>query len=136
MSYAAAAALQAALFAHLSSAPALAALLDGAIYDALPAGPVPPLYLLLGPEAARDRSDQTARGAEHDIVLTVMTDVAGFQQAKQVAAAVCDVLLDPDLALDRGRLVSLHFLRANARRERSGQRRRIELTFRARLDDI
>ena len=132
MSYAAAAALQAAIFAHLSAAPALTALLGGAIYDALPAGPVPPLYLLLGPEAARDRSDQTAHGAE----LTVMTDVAGFQQAKQVAAAVCDALLDPDLVLDRGRLGAVHFLRANARREGSGQRRRIELTFRARLDDI
>ncbi|MDP5336320.1 MAG: DUF3168 domain-containing protein, partial [Paracoccaceae bacterium] len=64
------------------------------------------------------------------------TDVAGFQQAKQVAAVVCDALLDPDLVLDRGRLVGVHFLRANARREGSGQRRRIELTFRARLDDI
>ena len=136
MSYAAAAALQEAVFAHLSADPALSALLGGAIYDALPAGPVPPLYLALGPEVARDRSDITARGAEHDMTLAVVSDTAGFQQAKTVAAAVCDALLAPVLVLARGRLVAIRFLRANARRDGAGQRRRIELTFRARLDDI
>jgi hypothetical protein len=136
MSYAAAAALQEAVFARLSADPAVTAVLGGAIHDALPAGPLPPLYLSLGPEVARDRSDATARGAEHEITLSVLSDVAGFHLAKTAAAAVCDALAAADLVLTRGRLVSLHFIRATARRDGSGQRRRIDLTFRARLDDI
>ena len=52
MTYAAAAALQEAVFAHLAADPGVTALLAGAIHDALPAGPLPPLYLSLGPEVA------------------------------------------------------------------------------------
>ena len=136
MSYASAAALQEAVFARLSADPAVAAILGGAIFDALPAGPVPPLYLSLGPEVARDRSDGTAHGAEHEISLSVVADTAGFQQAKVAAAAVCDALAAPDLPLARGRLVFMRFLRATAKRDGAGQRRRIDLIFRARLDDI
>ncbi|HEY9021528.1 MAG: DUF3168 domain-containing protein [Paracoccaceae bacterium] len=135
MTYAAAAALQEAVFAHLAADPGVTALLGGAIHDALPAGPLPPLYLSLGPEVARDRSDATAQGAEHEITLSVVADAAGFHLAKTAAAAVCDALLDPDLVLARGRLVGMHFIRATAKRD-SGGRRRIDLTFRARLDDI
>ncbi|MGR3526117.1 MAG: DUF3168 domain-containing protein [Paracoccaceae bacterium] len=135
MTYAAAAALQEAVFAHLAADPGVTALLAGAIHDALPAGPLPPLYLSLGPEVARDRSDATAQGAEHEITLSVVADAAGFHLAKTAAAAVCDALLDPDLVLARGRLVGMHFIRATAKRD-SGGRRRIDLTFRARLDDI
>jgi hypothetical protein len=136
MSYAAAAALQEAVFAHLGADPAVTAILGGAIHDALPAGPVPPLYLSLGPEVARDRSDGSAHGADHEITLSVVADAAGFHLAKTAAAAVCDALASPDLTLSRGRLVALHFIRATARRDGGGQRRRIDLTFRARLDDI
>ena len=135
MTYAAAAALQEAVFAHLAADPGVTALLGGAIHDALPAGPLPPLYLSLGPEVARDRSDATAQGAEHEITLSVVADAAGFHLAKTAAAAVCDALLDPDLVLARGRLVGMHFIRATAKRDSRG-RRRIDLTFRARLDDI
>ncbi len=136
MSYASAAALQEAVFAHLAADPALVALLAGAIHDSLPAGPLPPLYLSLGPELARDRSDATARGAEHEFTLSVVADLAGFHQAKTVAAAVCDALDAPALVLARGRLVALDFIRATAKREGAGDRRRIDLIFRARLDDI
>jgi len=38
-------------------------------------------------------------------------------------------------ALERGRLVSLRFLRAVAKRDSRGDRRRIDLTFRARVDE-
>ncbi|MDX1821433.1 MAG: DUF3168 domain-containing protein [Paracoccaceae bacterium] len=135
MSYAAAAALQQAVFAHLTADPALAAILGDAVHDTLPAGPLPPLYLSLGPETARDRSDGTASGAEHEITLSVISEGAGFHLAKTAAAAVCDALVAPDLILTRGRLVAMHFIRATAKRD-SGGRRRIDLTFRARLDDI
>lgn len=136
MTYAAAAALQEAVFAHLAADPGVSAILGGAIHDALPAGPLPPLYLSLGPEQARDRSDGSAQGAEHEFTLSVLADAAGFHLAKTAAAAVCDALANAELTLSRGRLVALHFSRAIARRDGAGQRRRIDLTFRARLDDI
>jgi hypothetical protein len=133
MSYGATAALQQAVFARLTSDPAVTALVGSHIYDALPEGPVPEMYLSIGPEAVRDRSDKTGSGALHDFAVTVISDAAGFSTAKQVAAAASDALTGGGIALSRGVLVSLNFLRARARRVGSG--RQIEIWFRARVDD-
>jgi hypothetical protein len=46
---------------------------------------------------------------------------------------VSDALVDADLTLTRGVLVALHFLKASARRIDEGDTRRIDLTFRARV---
>lgn len=134
MSYAMTAALQQAVYAALIGDAQVAALSNGAIYDALPPGPVPDLYVSLGPERVRDRSDKTGRGAVHDFAVTVISDTAGFGAAKALAAAVSDCLADADPTLARGHLVSLNFLRARARRLAAG--REIELWFRAVLDDV
>ncbi|MDT8326184.1 MAG: DUF3168 domain-containing protein [Roseovarius sp.] len=135
MSYAVAAALQKAVFQRLSADGDLAALVGGAIFDALPTGQVPQTYVTLGPEEVRDRSDATAGGAWHRFTVSVVTENAGFLAAKEVAGAVSDALVGADLTLARGRLSNLDFLRARARRETGGQVRRIDLTFRARVDD-
>lgn len=134
MSYAMSVALQSAVYQQLSGDGALTALVGSDIYDALPAGTLPGLYVMLGAESARDASDQTGIGAWHDLSVAVVTDAAGFQIAKTVAAAACDALNGAGLALDRGRLVSLRFLKARAKRE-SGGLRRIDMTFRARVED-
>jgi hypothetical protein len=136
MSYAVSEALQAAIYARLTGHGPLTDLLGAAIYDALPAGPLPPLYATLGAERARDRSDVTARGAEHDLTVSVVSDAAGFRAAKAAAAAVSDALAAPLPPLTRGRLAGLWFLRARARREGSGDARRIDMVFRARTEDI
>lgn len=135
MSYGVGAALQAAIFQRLSADTALDALVGEAIYDAVPPGTVSGTYVSLGPEEARDRSDMTGRGAEHDFVISVVTDAAGFQTAKAVAAAISDVLIDAPLVLGRGSLVGLWFLRARARRVEDGDVRRIDLAFRARVEE-
>lgn len=135
MSYAVAAALQEAVHQRLTGDAALAALVGPAIYDALPGGPVPPLYVVIGPEEAQDRSDVTGRGAQHDLTVSVVGAGAGFHAAKSVAGAISDALAGADLALDRGVLVALEFRRARARRAGAGQLRRIDVTFRARVDD-
>ncbi|MFZ5964711.1 DUF3168 domain-containing protein [Thalassococcus sp. BH17M4-6] len=134
MSYAISAALQTAIYQRLASDDALITLVGANIFDALPPGPLPQLYLTLGAERVRDASDATGYGAWHDLNVAVITEEAGFQSAKAAAVAVGDALVDADLTLDRGRLVSLRFLRARAKRE-SGGMRRIELTFRARVED-
>ncbi|KRS12043.1 gene transfer agent protein [Roseovarius atlanticus] len=136
MSYGASAALQEAVYDALLADPALDALVQGAIYDALPAGILPSLYVTLGPEEVRDATDCSGDGAWHRFTVSVVTDAAGFHAAKQVAAAVSDALVDADLTLTRGALAGLHFFRARAKREGTGDLRRIDLTFRARTQDI
>lgn len=132
MSYAASAALQEAVFARLTMDSAVTMLSDGAIFDALPPGPVPSVYVSLGPERVRDASDVVGDGAVHDFPVTVVSDGAGFHAAKTIAAAVSDSLTGADLAMSRGTLIALHFLRARARRVGDG--REIELWFRAFTD--
>ena len=135
MSYAMSSALQSAVFTYLDADPALQTLVGGAIFDVAPSGGLPGLYVLLGPEDVTDRSDGTGAGAIHDFVISVVSDGDGFQAAKTVAAAVSDALVDAPLALSRGRLVSLNFLRARALRVAKGTQRQIDLRFRARVED-
>jgi len=135
MSYGVAPALQAAVYQRLAADAALAALVGPAIYDALPPGILPPLYVVIGPEVVRDRSDMTGHGAEHDFTVSVVTEAAGFASAKAAAAAVSDALVDAPLTLSRGQLVGLAFWRAQAARVGAGDQRQINLTFRARVDD-
>lgn len=136
MSYGMAAALQSAVYQHLLADNGVTALIGSAIYDAVPAGNLADTYVSLGPEDVRDRSDQSGTGAVHRFTVSVVTENAGFGAAKQVAAAVGDALKDADLTLSRGRMIGLWFERASARRSgKAGRIRRIDLRFRARLED-
>ena len=134
MSYALAAPLQEAVYARLAGDPAVTAVVGAHVYDALPAGRLPDLYVALGPEEVRDASDATGQGAWHDFIVSVVTEAAGFQRAKEAAGAVSDALAGAALPLSRGRLVGLWFRSATAAREEDG-RRRVDLMFRARVDD-
>lgn len=129
MSYGAAAALQSAVYQTLTAFPALAGV---AIFDAVPPG-VTGTFVLVGPEEARDQSDKSGPGAEHQMVISVITDATGFLSIKTVAAAISDALIGVPMVLSRGQLVSLFFIRASARRISEGETRRIDLTFRARV---
>ncbi|SPF80832.1 DUF3168 domain-containing protein [Pseudoprimorskyibacter insulae] len=130
MSYAQSLALQTAIYDRLSAWSALSTV---PVFDAAPQGTLPGLYVMIGAETVKDASDQTALGAWHDLEISIVTDGAGFSGAKQVAADVGAALEAPGLSLSAGRLVSLNFRRARARRETGGLRR-IDLTFRARVD--
>ncbi|WGW02514.1 DUF3168 domain-containing protein [Tropicibacter oceani] len=134
MSYAVSGALQAAIYAQLLGDGALGALVGSNIFDALPQGSLPSLYVSIGPETAQEASDVSGAGAWHDFTVSVVTDNAGFQSAKDTAGAVSDALVGADLTLSRGRLVGLWFRKAKATRETGGLRR-IDLTFRARVED-
>ncbi len=131
MSYASGAALQAAIWQRLTEDPALAGV---AVVDALPRGAGRGTFVLLGPEEVTAAADATGPGAEHRLTLSVISDATGFRAVKEVAVAVGDALEGAELALARGRLVSLRFLRAVARRLDEGAVRRIDLTFRARIE--
>ena len=131
MSYAAAAALQAALYSRLSAYPALNGV---SIVDAVPPGTAPGTFVIIGPEQALDQSDTSGAGAEHRFEVAIVSDATGFLMAKTVAGAVSQALVDAPLSLGTGRLVSIRFLRATARRLDEGSARRIDMTFRARIE--
>lgn len=130
MSYGVAAALQAAVYQKL-----VADLPGVAIHDALPPGSGTGTFVLLGPEEALEASDISGAGAEHRFIVSVISDATGFLQAKEIAVAVSDALVDADLTLTRGRLVWLHFVKAQAKRLDAGAARRIDLRFAARVED-
>lgn len=135
MSYGVSSALQSAIYQALVADSTLAGLVGTHIYDALPPGFLPPLYVALGPEEVRDRSDKTGAGAAHTITISIVTDAAGFATAKQAAGAVSDALVDADLSLARGVLIALNFVRAKAVRVGAADERRVDLTFRALVQD-
>ncbi|WP_127111748.1 DUF3168 domain-containing protein [Shimia sediminis] len=135
MSYAMAEALQGAIYTHLQGDAAVAALIGDAVYDEVPPGDLPGTYVSLGTETVLDRSDKSGAGAEHRLTISVISEAAGFAVSKAVAVAISDALEGADLTLARGRLVFLKFDRATARRAGSANTRRIDLRFRARVED-
>ncbi len=136
MTYALSAELQKAVYQALMADTNLQAQIGEAIYDAVPAGQPPSTYVSLGPEDVRDWSDKTGRGARHDFTISVVTDEAGFQAAKLIAASVADALTGAELVLGRGTLISLMFRRARAARAEDGTMRRIDLSFRALVAEV
>jgi len=130
MTYRAAAALQGAVYQRLSTWGGLQGI---AVVDAVPAGGGTGTFILLGPEQANDESDASGAGAAHVFVVSIISDAAGFMAAKAAAAEVSLALGDADLALETGTLVDLGFVRAVAKRLNTGESRRIDLTFRARI---
>lgn len=135
MSYALSSALQAAVYQELVDDVALFALVGDAIYDALPTGVVPPLYVSLGPETVEDASDSTGVGAVHRFTVSVVSDTPAFAAVKAAAGVVSDVLHHVDLPMTRGRLVLMTFERAAAARIDGASGRRIDLRFKARVED-
>lgn len=133
MSFALSGDLQGAVYRALTTNTALAAVVGTAIYDAVPQGTLPVIYVRLGSEEAVDASDVSGDGAVHRFTVSVITTRPGFADAKAAAGAVADVLHDGDLALDHGHLVSLRFERARAKRIDGMSARQIDLRFRARI---
>lgn len=137
MSYAAAVALQGAVYQQLQNDVALAEIVGDAVFDAMPVDAPSGVFVSLGPEEAKDAGDMTAPGSQHDFVVSVLSgtdESAGFGAVKAAAVAVTEALEQGGLMLDVGHLAGLWFLRAKARRVENGAARRVDLTFRARID--
>lgn len=130
MSYAAAAALQTAIYGCLTGYPALSGV---TVVDAMPSGTAPPTFVLIGSEQVVDQSDASGDGAEHRFEVAVISDATGFLNAKSIAAQISTALVGASLTLTTGTLVSVSFMRTNARRLEAGEARRIDMTFRARV---
>jgi hypothetical protein len=128
--------LQTAVFDLLKSNAGVTALVGALVFDALPTGVRPETFVLIGEEEVLDASDSSGHAATHRFVVSVVTEAAGYSLIKSVAAAISDALLSVDLVLSRGQVVNLSFERATARRSgKAGRMRRVDLRFRARLED-
>ncbi|MFO6463672.1 DUF3168 domain-containing protein [Jannaschia sp. KMU-145] len=134
MSYALSEGLQAAIYTRLTADAELGSLVGASIYDAVPDA-APDLFVALGQENARAAGDASGQVTTHDLKVSVVTRTAGYVTAKRVAARLSDLLSNADLTLPRGRMISLRFRLARARRDEGEVTRRIDLWFRARLDD-
>lgn len=134
MTYAMGESLQIALYDRITSDPEIDALVGGAVYDSVPDA-APDLFVAFGPEQVSGRSDATGNGAIHQVRISVVTRRNGYIAAKAVAARVSDALVNSAMPLSRGRLVSMRFIRAQARRDEGEGTRRIDLWFRASVDD-
>ena len=131
--------LQGAIYGALTGDAALVALVGAEIYDApLPSGGALPLgeHVTLGEEVVKPFGSVTSSGGVHDFDVAVHSTANGFAAAKMVAAAVSDVLVDANLSLAAGHLVSLRFLKAKAKRGIAPELRRIEIRFRAVVEDF
>jgi hypothetical protein len=139
MTYALGWPLQKAVYAALMAAPAVGGALGGRIHDGAPQEAEPgagdAVYIVLGDDSAIDFSAADMAGAGHLITIGIVAPRRSFGEAKAVAGAVCDVLLGADLALERGRVVSLSFQSAKTKREERDAIRRIDLRFRALVED-
>ncbi|MCB1390231.1 MAG: DUF3168 domain-containing protein [Rhodobacteraceae bacterium] len=134
MSYHSASAVQVALYELLTGDVTLGALLPGGIFDAPPPGTPQGTYGVIGEEEAIDRSDVTGPGAEHRVLVQVVSDASGFATAKAAAARIADLLPGALPALTVGRVVAIWFHTAQARRAEGNSRRRIDLRFRVRVE--
>ena len=137
MSYLAGCDVQASVWRVLCGDAALGALVGDAIFDAMPVQPPSGPYVALGVEDVSDAGDMSARGARHDFVVSVVEggEAGGFGDVKAAAEATVAALDGTAPVLDGpGHLVGIWFQRARARRAEQGGARRVDLTFRARVD--
>lgn len=135
MSLAHAASLQAAVYTCLVEDPTVASLAGGSVFDGAPVGAPPDLYVALGTGEVRVDRDASGTLASHKLEVSVVGTEQGFHLVKTLAGAVETALIGSSLPLPSGRVAGLRLERARARRERNGVRRRVDLIFRALVDD-
>jgi hypothetical protein len=111
-------------------------LVGGNIFDALPSGEIALTYILIGEEKILDRSDVTGASTRHDVTVSVVSSSAGFSDAKIIAAEICNALVDGSVILSAGNLRQIQFRSAKSRRDTGGAERRIDLIFRALIDEV
>ncbi|MEM9780862.1 MAG: DUF3168 domain-containing protein [Pseudomonadota bacterium] len=139
MTYALAWPLQQAMFAQISTDPAVMAVADGRIFDAPP--PLPedasaePAYAVIGDESVQDWSSADGAGAAHTLGVSVFASERSFAEAKRLAGAISDAVIRTSPVLSRGRVVVASFLSARTRREERDRLRRIDLRFRVLVED-
>lgn len=128
-------ALQQSIYTRLTEDAPLTALLDGRIYDDVPAEAAFP-FLASGRARSRDWSSGDSTGAEIMLTLAVYSRAHGRRETTEISGAVKAALHEAELTLTDHALVSLRFLDADIVRQRDGITWRQELRFRALVEKI
>ena len=114
-------ALQQAIFATLTTAPALLSLLGAPrIYDAAPQ-PVAFPFITFGQSTLRDAGTSTEPGDEHLVTLHIWSRGRGRKEAQSIIGIVRALLHDQPLALTDHRLVNLRHDYSDCRRDPDGE---------------
>ena len=125
----AALALQTAIYTALTGDAALTALVD-AVYDHVPADAALP-YVQIGDGSISPFTATGLDGEEHQLTCHVWTQAHGLSQAKQIMAALRDVLDGAELTVASAHLVLLTFTFADTLRDPEGGTQHGVLQFRA-----
>lgn len=125
--------VQVAVFDRLASDPAVLAIVGSHVYDAVPAGALPNIYVLIGEEVVKDHSDSSGLAAHHDIAISVISSVESFLMMKDAAAAITTALQAAPLSLSEGSVSAFWTRGVASRRDAAGQRK-IDLKFRLRVE--
>ncbi len=124
-------ALQQAIFAALTGAPQLVALLGGPrIYDAAPQPVVFP-YVTFGIATLRDASTSTESADEHNVTLNIWSRARGRKEAQTIAGVLRNLLHDRPLTLVDHVLVNLRCDFTDCRRDPDGATIHASLRLRA-----
>lgn len=139
MTYAMAWSLQEAIYSLLTTAPGTVELIGSRVYDAVPQDeallPRDAIYVTLGDEMVDEWRTGSDNGAIHQVTMIVHAPKPGFLAAKQVAAAICDTMLEGNLSPSRGRVVQVSFIDGKTKRSENALLRQIILRFRISLED-
>lgn len=127
-------ALQKALVAALKGDAALAALLDGRVWDQAPQGAELP-HLLVGRCESRPL-DADGGGVEQRLTLTAVSRFSGTEEAKAISAAARARLHEATLAADGVRTVSLRVVWSDVARSGDGRRTWAVVRLRAVTEDV
>ncbi|MFV0244906.1 MAG: DUF3168 domain-containing protein [Qingshengfaniella sp.] len=134
MSYRDAGDLQAAIHARLTGDTALMALVAGAVFDAVPEGRAPDVYLALGAEEVTETRDHDGAIMRHRIDLSAIGKAESFAQVKAVAAAAEAALRAAPLTAPGLNIMDMWLERVRATRGKHPARRRIDMRITVLLD--
>jgi hypothetical protein len=131
MTFAASAALRAAVHDALNAYAPLTSLLGGPkIFDEPPRSAAFP-YVTLGETRVSDFSTGSEPAAEHALTLHAWSRQGGHKEAHMIAGALLQALDDAPLSLADHRLVNFRFAVADVRRESDGRTYHALVRFRA-----
>lgn len=126
--------LQEAIVAALKGDSAMATLVNGRVYDAVPSGATFP-YVSMGADDVLTDDADCIRGYDIAVQIDVWSRAVGQPQMKSIAGAVRDVLHEADLTLDDHALVSLEHVTTRYLRDPDGATKHAAMEFRAFVDE-
>lgn len=127
--------LQKAVYARLIADTALAALVDGRVFDRVPSDAGKP-YISFGPVTADDDSADCIDGLSVSMQIDAWSVAVGFAEVKAIAEAVRKAIASADLSLATHALADLTHRSTRVMRDPDGLTSHAVITFDASIEAI